>query len=88
MGKQFSEFRIVSGGEQGEPVQRAGDGGPPGRQRIALAGPAGDPQIRLVEASDETEAGAMAVGFADQAQQGHGTEFAVDDPCGFELLNP
>ena len=48
-GEQFSQFRVISGREQDQPAQHAGDRGAPGRQGLALARPAGDLQIGLVD---------------------------------------
>ena len=77
-GEQFRQFRVVSGREQDQPVQHAADGRPPGRQAVALARPAGDPQAGLVEPLDEAEAGPRT-GVAGAVQQRHRAELAVDD---------
>ena len=41
--------------------------------------------MRLVDTLDKAEAGARGSRAADQAEQRHGAELAVDDPCGFQL---
>ena len=40
MGEQFSQFRVISGGQQDQAVQNAAHGGAPGRPCVALARPA------------------------------------------------
>ena len=45
-------------------------------------------KLRLVDALDEAEAGARAVGPPVRREQRHGAEFAVDDPGGFQLARP
>ena len=48
------------------------------------------PEIRTLESLDalhEAEAGARPLGAADQAQQGHGAEFAVDEAGGLQLAH-
>ena len=59
----FGSFPAV---EQHQPVQHAGDRGAPRRKGLALARPAGDLQIGLVEALEEAEAGRATVGAASR----------------------
>src|SRR5216684_2835206 len=60
--------------------------GAAGRQAIALAGPAGDPQIGFVETFDESQAGSRVARLACDTKQRHRAEFTVDDSSRLQLV--
>src|SRR6185436_1217033 len=57
-GEQLRESRVVAGGEQRQAVQHAAERGAADGHCLALAGEAGNAQLRLVNRLDEAEAAA------------------------------
>ena len=58
-GEKFGQFRVVSGRQHGQPVERAGDGLPLQLRVLALAGPAADLQPGRLETVRKADAGLL-----------------------------
>src|SRR5947207_15489598 len=86
VGKQFREFRLVSGRKQRQSAQQAADRYAPGRPIVALARPAGNLQPEIIDPLEEGEAcfRAPLLG-ASRAKQGDRAELAFDDTGRLQL---
>jgi hypothetical protein len=76
--EQFGQFRLVAGGQQGQPVQRTGNRRAPGGQRVALARPARDLKGGLLNPFEVAKTGRSRRRLSARTKQDNGPELAVD----------